>query len=108
MSKFELEKKEIQVRGQKVIVREMTHGERMQYMDKAKDVQGITRWVVAACSIDPKLSEDEVADQPGDVVQQMFSAVLDASGLGKKPEKKADASGALPVPTGVGAGEVAH
>lgn len=110
MPAFELEKRDVTIRGRKVVVREMTHDERMDYVGLLPDQKKSAYFAVATCTVDPSLTQEEVAGQSGHVTEQLLRAILDISGLvaskEKQKEKQADAGGAAPLPAGDSNGAV--
>ena len=100
--KFKLKETTVEVRGESVRVREMTHAERLQWVQVATE----DRWagpalLLSLCILDPKMTEEEAGALPGEVVQVISNAVMKLSGLAvtekEKAEKESDARGAVPV-----------
>ncbi len=86
MTRFKLKETTVESRGEKFLVRELTHAERNQWVkDATGDQYRGPATLIAFGAVDPKLTEDEVNGFPGDVVTDLFQAIMKLSGM--KTEK---------------------
>ena len=82
MSRFPLKEEIIAVRGTDVRVRELTHAERNQFT-KA-DKFSIAALVASMGTLDPKMTAEQAADEPAEVLEQIVERILELSGMRKK------------------------
>lgn len=103
--KFKLKEAMVDVRGEKVRVRELTHAERLQWVREATDdrYRGPSL-LVSLGALEPKLTEEEVGDLPADVVETLSQEVMRLSGM-NTAKKEPDAGGVVPLPTRSGVGD---
>jgi hypothetical protein len=108
--KFKLKETSVAVRGESVRVRELTHAERLRWVQVAtEDRFRGPALLISICALDPKMKEEEVGELPGDVVQLLANEIMKLSGLatGEKVEKEAGARGAVSMSGESGAGDSA-
>ncbi len=94
MSRFKLKETTVKVRGESFTVRELTHAERSQWVKDAQaDNMRGPALLISLGAVDPKVTADEVDEFPSDVVQDLFTAVMEISGMSRKEdgEKKSNA-----------------
>lgn len=101
MSKFKLKETSVEVRGEKVRVRELTHGERLQWIRAVQEdrFRG-PALIISLATLEPKMTEEEVSELPADVAQVLAEAAMKISNLIKDEAKKEpDAGGDVSVPS---------
>lgn len=97
MPKFKLKETTLDIRGSKVRVRELTQSERHKFFKEVSDDKFRAPAVLVSLGlVEPKMTEEEVADEPGDVIQILTDAIMNLSGM--KSEKEPDARGAVSMP----------
>jgi hypothetical protein len=98
MSKFKLKESTVVVRDEKVRVRELTHGERLQWIRGTTDdrFRG-PALLLSFATLEPKFTEEEVGELPADVVTAVSSEILKLSGM-VEAKKEPNARGDVPVP----------
>lgn len=90
MSKFKLNEATVTVRGVEIRVRELTQGERSTFLKRSKDdPHSLGQWLMATAAIDPKWTEAEAAEEPGEVADAVAGKVLELCGY-KDDEPKKD------------------
>ena len=99
MKRFKLKEATVTVRGDMILVREITHAERLQWVKTSQEdhFRG-PALLVSLGALDPKVTEDEVGEMPADVVQALTDKIMELSGL-SKAKQQPDAGGAVPVPS---------
>ena len=104
MSRFKLKETSVEVRDEKIRVRELTHGERLKWIRAVQEDRFRGPALIISLSvIEPKMTEDEVSELPADVVQVLAEASMKISNLLKDDDKKEpDARGAVPMSAGSG------
>lgn len=93
--KFKLKEAQVTVRGETFTIRELTHRQRTEMFKAATDDKTLisVRAIEYGVVVEPKFTEDDVFDMPGDVMVELSRAVMILSGLikeGKPDEKDAD------------------
>jgi hypothetical protein len=108
--KFKLKETTVELEdGQSVLVHEMTYGERVQWIKAAtEDRFRGPPVIIAAGSIKPKFTEEEVSAMPKYATDALVKAILKLSEvvLEETPDKKeSDARAAVPMSAESGAGD---
>lgn len=89
MSKFKLRQESLQIRDMEVTVRELSHGERNKFLEAfSTDKHTATSLVASMGCINPKMTIEEAAEEPGDVLEQIVDKILVLSHLKKAPDQK--------------------
>ena len=88
MSLFPLSETSVELRGQVVLVRELTHGERIQFAKTADKYSG-PALLISIASVNPKISVEMAESLPADVVERLVGAIMTLSGMESEPAKKA-------------------
>lgn len=95
MSKFQLKESTLRIRDMDVRVRELTQKERSEFGSRAATDRYRGPPVLASLgAIEPKLTEEEWAEEPAEVVEAVVDEIMELSGMSKKkgdPEKEPDA-----------------
>jgi hypothetical protein len=109
--KFKLKETAVDLEdGQSVLVRELTYGERVQWIKAGtEDRFRGPPVIIAAGSIKPKFTEEEVVAMPKYATDALVNAILKLSGvvLEETPDKKEpDARGVVPMSAESGAGDL--
>lgn len=85
MSRFPLKEATLTIRDAQVRVRELTHAERSEWssatvVDKSRAI----RLMASLGTVDPKMTEDEAAAEPGEVIEEIVENIMELSGMKKK------------------------
>src|SRR5437879_1014217 len=104
MPKFKLQEATLQVRGNAVRVRELTQSERLKFFKEvSEDKFRGPSLLVSLGLVEPKMTEAEVAEEPGYVVQMIADEIMKLSGMAST-EKESNARGAVSMPAVSGDG----
>lgn len=87
MSKFPLRTKVIEVRGQKVTVRELTHAERKEFLEVFK-TRDAYPYLMSKCAVEPTWTEEEVPQESSEIIIAICDAGLELSGLSKQKDQQ--------------------
>ena len=84
MSRFKLKEATLPIRGTDVRVRELTQGERSDWSAATvADKKRGARLIASMGTIDPPMTEDEAAAEPGEVIEEIVEKIMELSGMGK-------------------------
>lgn len=91
---FQLKETVLSIRDQQVRVRELSHAKRMEINKLIQDdkFRGPSLWA-STCCVDPAFSEEQAADMPAEVVDQIAREGMRLCGIRFDDDK---AEGALP------------
>jgi hypothetical protein len=109
--KFKLKEATITVRDEQITVRELTHGQRSEWVKVAEaDRYNGPLMLVSLGCVAPTFTKEEALELPSDVVETIVAKVLEISGMGPKKDtkksKQTEASGADAVQDSSTTGEV--
>lgn len=82
MSRFPLKEVTLTIRDTEVRVRELTQSERTQFMNA--DAMSMAPLVASMGTVDPKMTKEEAAAEPAEVIEEIVETILTLSGMGKK------------------------
>lgn len=87
MSRFTLKEATVPIRDTDVRVRELTQGERSAWsaaisVDKTRSGS----LMASMGTVEPKMTEEEAAAEPGEVIEAIVDKILELSGLKKKKD----------------------
>jgi|SRR5580698_10665422 hypothetical protein len=101
---FKLKETTMTIRDQELRVKELTHAERLQWMQiaQADRLDGPAMLVVLGVISEPPLTKEEVQGWPGEVVTEVSAKVMELSGMNR--QKEPNTRGAVPVPANSGDG----
>lgn len=89
MIMFKLKEATIKVRDQDVTVRELTQSERTRFVKEASEDRYRAPALIASLGlVNPKMTEEEVGQQPAEVIEEIVSEIMILSGLKKRDEEK--------------------
>jgi hypothetical protein len=108
--KFQLRTETIQVRGESILVRELTAGQKARWAEEAERNKFEIQYRLAALtSVDPPLTAEQAQELPSEVIEAICNCAMRLSGMDKEdPKKKPDVPGVVSVPSGPGLGAHTH
>jgi hypothetical protein len=108
MSKFKLKEATFPVRGQSVTVRELTQGERNDWVKATQEDRYRTfAFLMSKCCITPSFTEEEACQEPTDVADVIVDKILKLSGIRKEdvePDTQSEPRGAANLSDGATSG----
>jgi hypothetical protein len=85
MSRFTLKEATLTIRDSQVRVRELTHAERSAWsVATVADKSRAVRLMASLGTVDPAMTEDEAAAEPGEVIEDIVEKIMELSGMTKK------------------------
>jgi hypothetical protein len=81
MSRFPLQSKQIEVRGEKITVRELSHKAKAEWSKRVQEDRYSALPVFASLVVDPPVSPDEADAWPAEVLEQIYEAGRKLSGM---------------------------
>lgn len=80
--KFPLKEKTLEIRGQKVLVRELTAAQKAEWSTGSQGDKLRAQFFLASlCCVDPVLTEEEAANSPSEVIDAIAECALELSGI---------------------------
>lgn len=85
MSRFKLKEATLTIRDTDVRVRELTQGERSAWSAATiADKSRATNLIASMGTVDPPMTEEEAAAEPGAVIEEIVEKIMELSAMGKK------------------------
>lgn len=82
MSRFALKEEKVEIRGQQITVRELTHAQGVEvFKARDSDASRFAALLVSLSVIEPAMTEDEAKAEPREVVSELFDVALRVSGF---------------------------
>jgi hypothetical protein len=81
MSRFPLRSQQIEVRGEKITVRELSHKQKAEWSKRVQEDRYSALPVFASLVVDPPVSADEADAWPAEVLEQIYDIGQKLSGI---------------------------
>ena len=80
--KFRIPCKDLEIDGQKIVVRGMTYSETKRFREAYKaDKESAIPLVASMCTLDPRLTLEEASDAPTHILMAINAAAFELSGM---------------------------
>jgi hypothetical protein len=85
MSRFKLKEATLTIRDTEVRVRELTQAQRGEWFAATvADKRRAAPLIASMGTVDPQMTEEEAAAEPGEVIEEIVEKIMEISGLRQK------------------------
>ncbi len=92
--KFKLKSAAVEIDGNTLTVRQLTHGERFEFSKVARDAKesgdraATPVFLLTTCALEPKLTPEDISDMPSDLADAALNKIMELSGMADDDSEK--------------------